>query len=336
MSKFTVLITYWDIGYSVHEDGIELLRSNDVDVKVNPRTRPYTEQELMDSVKGVDGIFASTRDPFTRKVFNAADRLKVITRNGVGYDNVDVHAATERGVCVTLAPIPEHVKSVADGTFALILASLRRIPQLDRIARSCNWSGKYIRFARDAYGKKLGIIGLGRIGAEVARRAKGFDMDVAYYDVLRKEDLEKSLGVRYLSLEELLRSSDIVSINVALTPQTRHMLGDKEFAIMKDGAFIVNTARGAVIDEQALCRALTSGKLGGAGLDVMEQEPPTPDNPLLKLENVVLTPHAAVSYEDVRAMTMANCEDILRVFRGTKPRYLLNREVLETVRLREE
>lgn len=337
MPQFTVLITFWDIGHRVHEDGVKLLKENGVDVKVNPRSRFYTEQELVETIKGVDGVFASAIEPFTRRVFDAADRLKIVTRNGVGYDNIDVQAATEKGVCITLAPIPEHVKSVADGTFTLILSSLRRIPQLDKIARSGSWGGdKFVRFVHDAFGKRLGIVGLGKIGTEVARRAKGFDMDVVYYDVVRKEDVEKSLGVRYLSLGELLSSSDIVSINVALTPQTRHMMGEKELAMMKEGAFLVNTSRGAVIDEQALYRALKSGKLGGAGLDVMEREPPSPDNPLLKLENVVLTPHAAGSYEDARAMTMTNCEDMLRVFRGIKPKYLLNQDVLKRIQLREE
>ena len=204
--------------------------------------------------KEVDGVFASAHDPFTRKVFNAADRLKVVSRNGVGYDKVDVEAATEKGVCVTLAPIPEHIKSVADSAFTLILASLRRIPLLDRIARSDNWSGdRFIRFVHDAYGKQLGIIGLGRIGTELARRARGFDMEVVYYDVVRKEDVEKSLGVRYVSLEDLLGSSDIVSINVALTPQTHHMMGDKEFAMMKDGAFRLNPFAKELQSMQWLC-----------------------------------------------------------------------------------
>jgi D-3-phosphoglycerate dehydrogenase len=337
MSRFTVLITFWDIGYRVHEDGIELLRANGVDVKVNPRNRFYTEQELVDTIKGIDGVFASAHDPLTRKVFNAADRLKVVSRNGVGYDQVDVDAATERGVCVTLAPIPEHVKSVADSAITLMLSSLRRIPVLDRIARSNNWSGdRFIKFVHDTYRKQLGIIGLGRIGTEVARRAKGFDMEVVYYDIVRKEDLEKRIGVKYVSFEDLLRSSDIISIHVTLTPLTRHMIGDKEFAMMKDGAFLVNTARGSIVDERALYRALSTEKLGGAGLDVMDQEPPSLDNPLFKLENVVMTPHASSSYEDLRAMTMTNCEDILRVFRGVKPKYLLNEEVLNKIRLREE
>jgi lactate dehydrogenase-like 2-hydroxyacid dehydrogenase len=337
MSRFTVLITFWDIGYRVHEDGVELLRANDVDVKVNPRNRFYTEQELVDTIKGIDGVFASANDPITRKVFNAADRLKVVSRNGVGYDKVDVDAATEKGVCVTLAPIPEHVKSVADSAITLMLSSLRRIPVLDRIARSNNWSGDtFIKFVHDTYRKQLGIIGLGRIGTEVARRARGFDMEVVYYDIVRKEDLEKSLGVKYVSLEDLLRSSDIISIHVTLTSLTRHMMADKEFAMMKNGAFLVNTARGSVVDEQALYRALSTGKLGGAGLDVMEQEPPSPDNPLLKLENVVMTPHTSSSYEDFRAMTMTNCEDMLRVFRGVRPKYLLNEEVLNKIRLREQ
>ncbi|MGA2240333.1 MAG: phosphoglycerate dehydrogenase [Candidatus Bathyarchaeia archaeon] len=337
MSHFTVLITFWDIGHRVHEDGVRLLKENAVDVKVNPRTRFYTEQELIEAVRGIDGIFASATDgPFTRRVFDAADRLKIVTRNGVGYDNIDVEAATEKGVCVTLAPIPEHVKSVADGTFTLILSSLRRIPQLDRIARSGNWSGdRFVKFVHDACGKRLGIVGLGKIGTEVAKRARGFDMDVVYYDIVRKESLEKTLNVAYLSLEELLRTSDVVSINVALTSQTKHMIGEKELAMMKDGAFLVNTSRGAVIDEQALYHALRSGRLGGAGIDVMEREPPSPDNPLLKLENVVLTPHASASYEDARAMTMTNCEDMLRVFRGVIPKYLLNQDVLKRVQLRE-
>jgi phosphoglycerate dehydrogenase-like enzyme len=336
MSKFNVLSTHAGSEKGVHQDGIDLLRDNDVAVRVNPRARPYTEQELIETIKDLDGVLASPLEPFTRKVFSAADRLKVVSRNGVGYDKIDVDAATEKGVCVTLAPIPEHLKSVADGTFTLILAALRRIPELDRIARSGRWGGDHLRFVHNAYGRKLGIIGLGNIGTEVAKRAKGFDMDVSYYDVVRKDDVEKTLGVRYVSLDELLSNSDIVSINVALTPQTRHMIGEKELAMMKDGAFIVNTARGPIIDEQALYRALRNGKLAGAGLDVTDPEPPSPDNPLLKLENLVLTPHAASSYEGVRAMTVVNCEDMLRVFRGVKPKYLLNQEVLKKIRLGDE
>jgi len=335
MSRFTVLITVWDIGHRIHDDAVELLQKNDVRVKVNPNSRYFTESELLDEIRGIDGVLATASDPFTREVFAAADRLKVVGRNGVGYDNIDVEAATERGICVTLTPIPEHVRSVADAAFTLILSSLRRIPQLDKIARSGDWSGdKFVTFVHDAYGKRLGIIGLGRIGTEVARRARGFDMEIVYYDIVRKEDLEKNLDVRYLSLEELLTSSDIVSVHIPLTPQTRHMIGNRELATMKKEAFLINTARGAIIDEHALYEALKSGKIRGAGLDVLEEEPPSSDNPLLKLENVVLTPHAAASYEDLRAMSMTVCEDMLRVFRGIRPKYLLNQEVLRTAPLR--
>ena len=161
-------------------------------------------------------------------------------------------------------------------------------------------------------------------------------MDIVYYDIARKEDLEKSLGVRYLSLDELLSSSDIVTVHVPLTPETRHMIANKELATMKNEAFLINTARGALIDEQALYWALTNGKLGGAGLDVLEEEPPSPDNPLLKLQNVVLTPHASASYEDLRAMSITVCEDMLRAFRGIRPKYLLNQEVLHRTQLRME
>jgi len=337
MTTFSVLVAFWDIGHGVHEDGVRLLVEHGVAVTVNPRTRAYTEEELVEAIEGVDGVLASARDPLTRKVFNAADRLKVVARTGVGYDNVDVRAATTKGVCVTLTPIPEHIKSVADATFTLILSALRRIPQLDSIARSCDWkSEKFVRFVHDAYGKRLGIIGLGKIGAEVARRAKGFEMDVTYYDIDRKYALEKSLGVTYLTLEELLSTSDIVSIHAPLTAQTRHMIGKRELAMVKAGTFLINTARGGLVDETALYQALRDGKLAGAGLDVMEQEPPSLDNPLLKLENVVLTPHAAPSYEDMRTMAMVACEDMLRVFHGMKPKYLLNQEVLQKIHLKDE
>lgn len=157
MSNLTVLITFWDIGHRIHEDGLKLLRSNDVNVVVNPRTRPYTEMELREEIKGKAGVLASHTDPFTSEVFKAADKLKIVSRNGVGYDNVDVKAATEKGICVTLTPIPEHFKSVADATFTLILSSLRRIPQLDTIARRTDWSAdKFIHFVHDAYEKKTG------------------------------------------------------------------------------------------------------------------------------------------------------------------------------------
>ena len=250
-----------------------------------------------------------------------APRLKAVSRFGVGYERIDVEACTRRGVYVTHTPgILSH--AVAELTLALMLCLSRRMMEADRYVRT-KWAmdGRTtIPLGNDLQGKTLGIIGLGRIGIEVARRAKAFNMQVIYYDKMRRLEAEENLGVRYVSLKHLLETSDFVSLHVPLTPETRHLIGERELRMMKKTAYLINTSRGAVVDEKALCRALREGWIAGAGLDVFYEEPVPLDNPLLKMENVVLTPHMATHTVETRQlMVAAVTEDIRRVLSGKPP-----------------
>ncbi|MFH2110259.1 MAG: D-glycerate dehydrogenase [Candidatus Bathyarchaeota archaeon] len=246
--------------------------------------------------------------------------LGVAARFGVGYDSVNVDACTRRKVYVTHTP---DVLSggVADHTWALILGFMRRIPEADRNARE-HWAKRDRRlpFGWDMEGKTLGLLGLGRIGAEVLKRAQGFDLDLAYHDVVRREDLEKQYGVRYLGFDELLGASDILSIHVPLLPSTRGIIGDEALSKMKTSAVVVNTSRGQVIDEKALYRALKNGHIRGAALDVFEEEPTPLDNPLLTLDNVVVTPHcASATWETRRKMAETAVGNIKVFLEGRRP-----------------
>jgi phosphoglycerate dehydrogenase-like enzyme len=204
---------------------------------------------------------------------------------------------------------------------ALMLALTRRVVSADKAVRRGEWNRKYgdLRGVEIA-GKILGIIGMGRIGSAVARRAKGFDVNVVYHDVYRREDLEEELGMEYASREEVLREADLISLHVPYTPETRHMVGAEELASMKDGVYIVNTARGRIIDQQALVEALEAGKVAGAALDVFEEEPLDPGNPLATMDNVILTPHLAASSEEaMRRMAVQVAEGVLKVLNGEVP-----------------
>ncbi|TEU08558.1 D-glycerate dehydrogenase, partial [Candidatus Bathyarchaeota archaeon] len=204
---------------------------------------------------------------------------------------------------------------------ALMLALTRRVVSADKAVRRGEWNRKYgdLRGVEIA-GKTLGIIGMGRIGSAVARRAIGFDVKVVYHDVYRREDLEEELGIEYASREEVLREADLISLHVPYTPETRHMIGAEELASMKDGVYIVNTARGRIIDQQALVEALETGKVAGAALDVFEEEPLDPGSPLASMDNVILTPHLAASSEEaMRRMAVQAAEGVLKVLNGEAP-----------------
>ena len=250
-----------------------------------------------------------------------APRLRAVSRFGVGYDRVDVEACTRREIYVTYTPgVLSH--AVAELTLALMLCLSRRMIEADRYVRT-KWAmdrRTTIPLGNDLQGKTLGIIGLGRIGIEVARRAKAFNMQVIYYDKMRRLEAEENLGVKYVSLKHLLETSDFVSLHVPLTPETRHLIGERELKMMRKTAYLINTSRGAVVDEKALCRALREGWIAGAGLDVFYEEPVPLDNPLLKMENVVLTPHMAThTIETRQLMVAAVTEDIRRVLSGKPP-----------------
>ncbi len=310
----------------------EIFKAHDIELKMKLLGRRHTEDELIAELADVDAVLAGV-DPLTARVMDSAKKLKIIARIGVGYESVDLAAATQRGICVTWTPIPELPKAVADETFALMLSVFRRVPQLDRHVRE---GGYDIEMASsitlDIYPLTLGIIGLGKIGAEVAKRAKCFGMKVLYHDAIRRQDLEKECDLRYVPMEELLGSSDVVTIHTPLTPETRGMIGRREISLMKKGAVVVNTARGPIIQEQPLYEALVEGRLGGAGLSVLSEEPPTPKCPFYRLgdrlPNVVFLPHTGAAINTRRLITLTAAQDVIAVLEGRQPKYLLNKELL--------
>ena len=249
-----------------------------------------------------------------------APKLGIAARFGVGYDAVDVEACTKRGVYV--AHTPDVLSAgVADHTWALILGFMRHIPKADEFVRK-TWakSEKKFDFGWDLENKTLGILGLGRIGREVLKRAQGFDMKLLYNDVVRWEDLEEEFGVQFVDKEGLLRASDILTIHVPLLESTKHFIGEHELSLMKPTAVIVNTSRGQVIDERALYDALKENRIRGAALDVFYEEPTPLDNPLLKLENVVFSPHcASATWETRRKMAELAVENIRAYLEGERP-----------------
>ncbi len=282
---------------------------------------PPERKAFLEAVRGVSGILSILTEKIDAEVMDAAgDDLKVIANMAVGYDNIDVEAATERGIVVTNTPgVLE--ETTADTAFMLLLAAARRLGEAERLVRSGNWNawGPKQLVGPDVWGKKLGIIGFGGIGQAVARRAKGFGMDVIYTARSRKEDAEKEIGVRQAELGELLKESDFVSIHTPLTDETHHLISKDELKAMKLSTVLVNTSRGPVVDESALVEALEERHIFAAGLDVYEEEPKVHPK-LLELENVVLAPHigsASIETRDKMAEMAAN--NLKAVLNGDKP-----------------
>ncbi len=256
-------------------------------------TNPNRYEELKSKIREAQGIIVLAT-PIDRDLLNSAPNLKVVSNITVGYNNYDIEAMKERGVIGTHSPgILD--KTVADHILALILTVGRRINEQNDFIKSGKWNGMENSnlFSKDISGSQLGIIGMGRIGEEVAKRAKGFSMDVKYFNRNRKREVEESMGIGYLKMEDLLKTSDFIVISTPLTDETYHLIGQEEFSLMKEDAIFINTSRGPVVDEKALIKALENKEIAGAGLDVFEKEPLEKDNPLLLMDNVVLTPHLA-------------------------------------------
>jgi glyoxylate reductase len=275
----------------------------------------------------VDAILGTNH--WTAAMMDTATRLRLIALTAVGFDMVDVAAATERGILVTNTP-DVLTETVSDLTFALMLAAARRVCETERWMRAGQWRTPGVTpMGRDVHHATLGIVGLGRIGAAVAERAQGFHMRVLYSDFVRREDLEKQFGYRFVDLRTLLRESDFVTLHVPLLPQTKGMIGPAQFALMKPTAYLINAARGPVVDERALVAALQEGRIAGAGLDVYETEPADMANPLLKMENVVTLPHVGSATEATRqAMVDLAVDNVLAVLQGKRPLTPVNPEVL--------
>ena len=302
-----------------------LLALEPFDVRVL-HERPPERGELIDAVRGVSGILSTATEKMDGELMDAAgEDLKVIANMAVGYDNVDVEASAERGIVVTNTPgvLDE---TTADVAFMLLLAAARRLGEGERLLRAGRWEwwGPKQLMGRDVWGKRLGIVGFGRIGQAVARRARGFGMKVLYHNRSRKEEAEQELGARYVEFDELLETVDFVSVHTPLTDETHHLIGPKELGRMKPTAVLVNTSRGPVVDEAALADALAAGRIFAAGLDVYEEEPKVHPK-LLELENVVLAPHiGSASVETRDRMAALAAENLAAVLRGEDPKTPVN------------
>lgn len=318
------------ITQQIEQEAIELLKSKGYEVSCSGKDCPLTRQEFLDGIEYADAVIMCWHtEMMDKEAYDHAKNLKIVARRGVGYDNIDVEEATKRGVYVTVTPV--HTNTIADLTFGLMLNAARRIPAADAYVRSGQWTEGGTKVANmfmgyDVHHKTIGIIGFGRIGKHMARRAGGFEMKVLYYDVNRQPDAEEEYNAEYASLERIYAEADFITVNCALTDETRHMINKESIDKMKNTAVIVVTARGGIVDEQALYEALRDGKLGGAGLDVFEPEPILPDNPLLKLQNTAFTPHLGTSVHEGRVlMVVTAAEEIIRVLSNEQPKYALNK-----------
>jgi len=281
----------------IHPDGIKLLEQLDgveaVDAKFGlPR------EKLIQEIREYDVLIVRSATKVTKEVIDAGDKLKIVARAGVGLDNIDVNAANARGIKVLNAPEAPSA-AVAELVLGMMLSWARKIPEAHASMKMGKWEkSKFMGI--ELRGKTLGIVGTGQIGRMVGHRARAFGMSLLLYDVVQNVEFANQTGAKYVDLDTLLRSSDFVTMHVPLTPQTKGMIGRREFGLMKPSAVLINTSRGEVVDEDALVEALQQGRIAGACLDVYRKEPLPSDSPLLKLDNVVLTPHIGASTEEAK------------------------------------
>jgi glyoxylate reductase len=301
------------------------------EVQVWPGPGKCPAEVLAKEGENVDAVLGTDR--WTAAMMGQASRLRLVALTAVGFDMVDVAAATARGILVTNTP-DVLTETVADLTFALILAAARRVNETERWMLAGQWKTLGVTaMGRDVHHATLGIVGMGRIGAAVAERARGFHMPVLYFDFVRREELERQFGYRYVNLETLLKESDFVTLHVPLLPETTGMIGAAQLPMMKPTAYLINAARGPVVDERALIAALQAGQIAGAGLDVYETEPIDMSNPLLAMENVVKVPHVGSATGATRqAMLDLAVENLLAVLQGKPPLTPVNPEVLSRLK----
>ncbi|ASJ16978.1 3-phosphoglycerate dehydrogenase [Thermococcus chitonophagus] len=296
----------------LHERALQVLKEAGLEVVYEE----YPDEErLLELVKDVEAIIVRSKPKVTRKVIENAPKLKVIARAGVGLDNIDVEAAKERGIEVVNAPGASS-RSVAELAFGLIFAVARKIAYADRKMREGVWAKKEC-MGIELEGKTIGVVGFGRIGYQVAKIARAFGMNVLLYDPYPNEERAKEVGGKFVDLETLLKESDIVTLHVPLLDSTYHLINEERLKLMKKNAILINAARGAVVDTNALVKALQEGWIAGAGLDVYEEEPLPKDHPLTKLDNVVLTPHIGAStYEAQERAGVEVAEKVVKILKG--------------------
>jgi glyoxylate reductase len=299
----------------IPEAGMTLLEGADLRLEVNPEDRTLRREELIDKVRGRDGVLSQLTDGIDAEVLDAARGVKVFSNYAVGFNNIDIEACRERGIVVTNTP------GVLTEATALLLAAARRVTESDRFVREGRWTGwSPMHFlGADIAGATLGVVGAGRIGTSFALKSAAFGMRVLYADSAANERMERELGARRVDLLTLLRESDFVSLHVPLTEETRHLIGEAELEAMRPTAILVNTSRGPVIDERALAAALREGRIGGAGLDVYENEPALVPG-LSELPNTVLCPHLGSATTTTRArMAEIAANNLINVLRGEEP-----------------
>jgi len=312
----------------VFDGAIDRLR-REFEVELNTEDRILPKQELIAHLGDKDGALTLLTDAIDLELLQSTPRLKVVANFAVGFNNVAVDSATKLGVVVTNTP-GVLTETTADFAWTLLMAAARRVVEADKFARAGKFKawGPKMFLGYDIYGKTLGLVGLGRIGQAVARRAAGFNMRVVFHDPESIPDrIIKELGVTRLPFDELLRVSDFISLHVPLFPATHHLLNDHTFALMKPTCIVINTSRGPVVDEKALVRAVRDGKIAGAGLDVFEREPEI-EPELFAMENVILAPHiASASHETRLRMCMMAADNLIAALKGERPPNLVNPEV---------
>ena len=315
----------------IHEPALERIRAA-ADTEVWPINSPPPKGLLLEQAAKVDGLLTLLTDPIDAEVILAGrGKLKVISQMAVGFDNIDIKTATANKLPVGNTP-GVLTETTADMTWALIMATARRITEADRQVRQGIWQpwGPHVLTGTDVFGATLGIIGFGRIGQAVARRAKGFNMRILYSDLKRIPEAEKELGATYVDMNELLTEADFVSVHSFLSPENYHMIGKTEFEKMKPGAILINAARGGLVDANALIDALQNGHISAAGLDVFEPEPIPPDNLLLSMENVIILPHIASASKQTRLrMAMIAAENLIAGVNGERLPHCANPSVYD-------
>ncbi len=323
MAKPRILITtyYLRPGHEVDR----YLQEAGMETIFNSWRGDRTEEEMIQILQGIDGTVAGS-DPFTARVIGAADRLKVIARTGVGYDAVDVKAATARKIPVCTTPGANR-HAVAEWAIALMLILARKALENFAEVRTGGWTRHE---GIDLAGKTLGIIGLGTIGREVAQRMRAFEMRILAADPIQSPQFAEEHGITYAPVEQVLRESDFVTIHSFMSAQNKHLINAERLALMKPTAFLVNTGRGGIVDGKALYQALKEKRIAGAALDVFEEEPLPADSPLRELDNLLMSPHVAGSTADARRIaTFMAAEEVIRVLRGERALYALNPEIYQ-------
>jgi D-3-phosphoglycerate dehydrogenase len=321
MKRFKVLL-YEDMheaGKAILKEKVEILFATSLE-----------ESSLIKEMREVDGVIVRANGKVNRKMVEAAPKLKVIGRHGVGMENIDLEAATEKGIWVVNTPDANDI-SVAEHFFGLALILSKMLNKADVALREGRFEVRYQYIGKELHGKTLGILGFGRIGKAIGRIGhNGFNMKILYYDEIRYEEVEKEIKAKKVSLEEVLSQSDYISINLPLLPSTKGLLKEREFGLMKPSAYIINLARGPIWDEKALYAVLKERKTAGAGSDVYEVEPATKDHPLFHLENFIGTPHmASHTDEALRRMSLV-AEDIIRILEGKAPLHPVNQPKRKT------